>query len=517
MTRDPPCGALPAASPNAELPFHLVSYTNELTTSAHGILSMPLLSKKSRIDLLPPAKWVALVLPLAITAGCAGFQNRDIIDYTMTEAEYLAATAPPETQEVIASIELPAEPLPVVNEPVMAAAKPAPAEPAVPSIAAAEAMAVAALQPIPAAEPELAKALPPIDYDSLSFSPSVYATAGLGISRMNPDTSAAAGWTADDKIANAGQAAIGVDIAKRLSVELHSADYGSTGLAPEGRVNFHVHGISALIYANKNDRYRRRGWNGYARLGFNMVENTPVGNIPFADQSSTHASFGVGAEYNTRFGLGFRADAVAYDGDVQFGQLGVLYRMAKKPKRPALAMVPELPAQPVMEAPALPELEAAMPAPIAAEPASSTPALTSETRQDEDIMLPRLTTQAPAQVTAADECAGLNGTLNNVSFLNGSAALTQGAAIALNNIARTLNGCQEQEIVISAHTDSTGSAHSNNHLAKIRARSVAMHLARQGVSMNRMRAVAYGESRPIASNATVDGRMRNRRVELEVR
>jgi len=496
---------------------------------------MPLLSKKSRIDLTQarrspatvqpaPVKWVALMLPLAIAAGCAGHQSRDIIDYTMTEAEYLAATTPPEPEQVIAAIELPAEPLPaapvipepVANEPMMAAAKPAPAEPALPSLAAAEAMADAALQPLPAAEPEIAKALP-IDYDSLSFTPSVYTTAGLGISRMNPDTSAAPGWTADDKIANAGQAAIGVDIARRLSVELHTADYGSTGLEPEGRVNFHVHGISALIYANNNDRYRRRGWNGYARLGFNTVENTPVGNIPFAEQSSTHASFGVGAEYNTRFGLGFRADAVAYDGDVQFGQLGVLYRMAKKPKRPALAMAPELPAQPVMEEPALPGLEAAMPAPVVAEQPAAIPAPMNETNSESDIMLPRLTALVPAQDTITDECASLNGTLNDVSFQNGSAALTQRAAIELNNVARTLNGCEDQQIVISAHTDSNGSAHANNQLATIRARSVAVYLAQQGVSMDRMRAVAYGESRPIASNATVDGRMRNRRVELEVR
>ena len=51
----------------------------------------------------------------------------------------------------------------------------------------------------------------------------------------------------------------------------------------------------------------------------------------------------------------------------------------------------------------------------------------------------------------------------------------------------------------------------------MRARTVAIYLGRRGVSMNRMRAVAYGESRPIASNDSPDGRMRNRRVELEVR
>lgn len=508
-------------------------------------------------------KWIALALPLAITAGCSSVQNRDIIDYTISEAEYLALTEPAQVEpaqaeEVFASsspapsaspqessqIELAAATANVANtaqsstEPMMAAAKPAPAL-AAPSIAAVESIAVekaaqmmdhtpAAMQEAAMQEPEMAAAF---DIDKLNFSPAVYASAGLGVSRMNPDTSAAPGWFADEKIAAAGQLSVGVDLHKHLSVELHSADYGSTGLSPEGRVNFHVNGVSALLYAGGNvDRFRRRGLSGYARLGFNQVKNTPIGNVPFIEQTSQHASFGLGAEYNTRRGLGFRADVVAYDGDVQFGQLGVVYRVAKKPKRPKLAAANELPD---MQAPAMaamtdpqmtkqemmkpqmtnsemtgPDLAAAQAAPASTRPVQA------RIINTQDFQLPRYESE---YATADQGCQRLNGTLSNVNFLNGSAVLTQGASLALDNIALTLADCSNSQIVVSAHTDNTGSAASNSHLSKLRARAVAVHLARRGVDMNRMRAVAYGESRPVASNATQDGRTRNRRVELEVR
>ena len=273
-------------------------------------------------------------------------------------------------------------------------------------------------------------------------------------------------------------------------------------------MNFHVNGVSALLYAGKAaGRYRRNGWNGYARIGYNEIENTPVGNVPFIEQSSGRGSFGLGVEYNTRRGLGFRADAIAFDGDVQYGQLGVLYRVGKKPKRSPLALAPELPATPVTETPASPVLQAAIP-----EPAAPVIAPVDDSVSDE-VMLSRITPASPI----TDECTQLNGTIDDVTFRNGSSELTLAALGALDSVARTLRGCADQEIVVSAHTDNSGSAIANDRLSKMRARTVAIYLGRRGVSMNRMRAVAYGESRPIASNDSPDGRMRNRRVELEVR
>ena len=161
--------------------------------------------------------------------------------------------------------------IPAVKEPVIAAATPAPVAAPIPVPA-----PIADKQPPlasmtikdkePEAEPKLAAAF---DLNKQGFTPGVYASAGLGVSRINPDTSAAPSFDIADNVAAAGQVTVGVDVLKNLSVEVHSADFGSTALSPEGRVNFHINGVSALLYAGKAaGRYRRNGWNGYAPVSY---------------------------------------------------------------------------------------------------------------------------------------------------------------------------------------------------------------------------------------------------------
>ena len=65
-------------------------------------------------------------------------------------------------------------------------------------------------------------------------------------------------------------------------------------------------------------------------------------------------------------------------------------------------------------------------------------------------------------------------------------------------------------------TDSTGSDEHNQRLSERRAGSVKDFLAAQGIEMNRMIAVGYGEYRPVASNDTNEGRSKNRRVEIVI-
>ena len=534
--------------PDAELLIYPDSLNTRIPNSAHGIFSMSLLSKHSPINTksthLSRVKCIALVLPIAVTAGCAGLQNRDIIDYTVSEAEYIALTTPAAPQKelvasndtkqksgktsgsvLVAEAAAKAAQRKTLPEPVIAAAKPAPAPATVKMEDKKDALLPSLTKAEKAAEPELAAA---IDINKLGFTPSVYASAGLGVSRINPDTSAAPGFDVADEVAAAGQVTLGVDLFKNLSVELHSADFGSTAISPQGRVNFHVNGVSALLYAGKAaGRYRRNGWNGFARIGYNEIENTPVGDVPFIEQSTARGSFGLGVEYNTRRGFGFRADATAFDGDVQYGQLGVLYRVGKKPKRRPLALAaktpaaPKSPATPLKKSGATPVLQAALPKPSAnkltnaeaialaqANPTARKPNLDSE------IKLSQIT---PRIDQRADECTQLNGTINDVTFSNGSARLTRAASSELNNVAHTLNGCANRQVIVSAHTDNSGSAIANHHLSKMRARTVALYLGRRGVDINRISAVAYGESRPVTSNNSAEGRMQNRRVELEVR
>jgi OOP family OmpA-OmpF porin len=67
---------------------------------------------------------------------------------------------------------------------------------------------------------------------------------------------------------------------------------------------------------------------------------------------------------------------------------------------------------------------------------------------------------------------------------------------------------------VHGHTDSTGSEAHNQRLSERRANAVRDYFIKQGISADRVRAKGFGESKPIASNDTEEGRAMNRRVEL---
>jgi OOP family OmpA-OmpF porin len=67
---------------------------------------------------------------------------------------------------------------------------------------------------------------------------------------------------------------------------------------------------------------------------------------------------------------------------------------------------------------------------------------------------------------------------------------------------------------VHGHTDSTGSAAHNQRLSERRANAVRDYFIKQGISADRVRAKGFGESNPVASNDTAEGRALNRRVEL---
>lgn len=84
----------------------------------------------------------------------------------------------------------------------------------------------------------------------------------------------------------------------------------------------------------------------------------------------------------------------------------------------------------------------------------------------------------------------------------------------LNNLAGTLNQFPQTRIQVAGHTDSNGSDAYNLQLSQRRADSVRNYLASAGVAPQRMQAVGFGETRPVADNSTDYGRAQNRRVEI---
>ena len=65
-------------------------------------------------------------------------------------------------------------------------------------------------------------------------------------------------------------------------------------------------------------------------------------------------------------------------------------------------------------------------------------------------------------------------------------------------------------------SDLTGKPASNEDLSRLRAEAVAKYLARAGVDAARLKAVGYGQTQPLATNTTSEGRQKNRRIEFLV-
>ena len=72
----------------------------------------------------------------------------------------------------------------------------------------------------------------------------------------------------------------------------------------------------------------------------------------------------------------------------------------------------------------------------------------------------------------------------------------------------------DQTTAIHGHTDNVGNDEDNKTLSQNRAKAVYEYLATKGVSTSRMRTLGFGESQPVATNDTDEGRQLNRRVEI---
>ena len=104
-----------------------------------------------------------------------------------------------------------------------------------------------------------------------------------------------------------------------------------------------------------------------------------------------------------------------------------------------------------------------------------------------------------------------------VQFATGSAEILAVSHGLLDEVAKVLADNPQIELLqVEGHTDSTGTAALNRRLSQQRAESVMKYLASRSVAAGRMQARGFGPDKPIADNATDDGREKNRRVEFNI-
>ncbi|RPH95112.1 OmpA family protein, partial [candidate division KSB1 bacterium] len=102
-----------------------------------------------------------------------------------------------------------------------------------------------------------------------------------------------------------------------------------------------------------------------------------------------------------------------------------------------------------------------------------------------------------------------------VNFATGSADITDDFARVLDGAAQLINEHPEIQLLeIQGHTDNTGTDAINNPLSQARADAVRNYLISRGVDQNRLVAKGFGSGKPVASNATEQGRYQNRRIDI---
>ncbi|MBN8779275.1 MAG: OmpA family protein [Rhizobium sp.] len=296
-----------------------------------------------------------------------------------------------------------------------------------------------------------------------------------------------------------GGLALGKPITEHLNMELSltgsSLDY-KTG---SGKYDLWGLGVDALYLFNRNADFTPYGVVGLGAL---------YTDIPGKHDTGLMGNIGLGIMKRLTDNISLRADArYRMDGNStkafganDFGDaiisVGLNFALGQKaqpmPKpEPAPAPVAE-PAPAPMPAPA--------PAPVV-QPEPAAAALTTPQAQQLD------------QAKSGDVVVILEG----VNFEFDSARLRPDAITILDEAVTVLNRRKDISVDVVGHTDSTGTKQYNQGLSERRAKSVYDYFVNKGIAADRLTTKGYGETKPAYSNATREGRAKNRRVELVVK
>lgn len=127
---------------------------------------------------------------------------------------------------------------------------------------------------------------------------------------------------------------------------------------------------------------------------------------------------------------------------------------------------------------------------------------------NKDIML------SPIELAAIEKDATI--VLNNIFFDFNKAGLKSESFPELNRIVDLMNQKSTMLVELAGHADATGPENYNLILSEQRAKAVGKYLTGKGIAKERIVVVFYGESKPIDTNATPEGRKKNRRVEFKI-
>ncbi|HEY8401543.1 MAG TPA: OmpA family protein, partial [Cytophagaceae bacterium] len=115
-----------------------------------------------------------------------------------------------------------------------------------------------------------------------------------------------------------------------------------------------------------------------------------------------------------------------------------------------------------------------------------------------------------------EEQAALKKAFENLLFESGKDVIVSSSFSSLDELAKVLRNNPKYKLHLEGHTDNVGDDQANMDLSKRRAMAVKNYLTSKGVSATRITTDGFGETKPIDTNDTEEGRHRNRRVEMNI-
>ncbi|MBX2858254.1 MAG: OmpA family protein [Cellvibrionaceae bacterium] len=330
------------------------------------------------------------------------------------------------------------------------------------------------------------------------FQPCWYVGGALGLSHLDPE-GAVNGWRSGDTSSQALGAFIGRQIHPHWMVELSYFDAGEAGLEnpnpaleqliPDADISYTIPALMAGYYLFDKDY----GWNIYGKFGVSAI-NTKASDSRIGEEKQSDAQLALGAGLEYRFkSAPWQAGLVfdSYDRDAKILTLRIAryFGGSKKAQAQRAAPPPPMPVIPV-----------------------------DKIDSDNDGILDpndECPDTPAGSVVDSRGCEVFNGPLKGVKFEIDSAKLTGNAQTILKEAATILQKFPRVRIEVQAHTDSQGSEEYNLLLSNRRAAAAVEFLKLHGVAGKRLDSKGYGETQPIETNATAEGRAANRRVQLQ--
>lgn len=382
------------------------------------------------------------------------------------------------------------------------------------------------------------------DDDAMRFVPSTYLGLLTGTSHVAPEGVSSGGYVTQTTSSSGFKLFGGRQFKPHWAWELSFADLGAAGLfslssLPNAEISYTI----PAAWLNYSPFSPNKNWGVTGKLGVAAISNKANSAlVGFDAQTNVQIAFSLNAKWriNERFFLQVNHDR--YDKDARHTAFGVGFFFTEHNDHTTVSAEPDPQPQPQpipeplpVVAPKVVVLDSDNDGVIdSVDQCPTTPiginvdavgcAIPVDLDQDgiPDTRDMCLSTPAGTAVDATGctpapvvNCEAVTGVLSGLQFNSGSSALTSSAQQLLANVAADLRVNADVTVEIQAHTDSQGAADYNLRLSEDRARSVMQFLIQSGISIDRMQAIGYGETRPIADNETAAGRAANRRIELK--